>query len=162
MTDILHAAYSILATSDAPQLFCQHMEDPNSTYLDFNFSTTGCDPLLGDFFRASDTRPLNIVNSDNRILANAVRKCIEPILERFISHHQRGFLPGRSMLANIIDIDHESTRVSLLHDHGCALHFEFSEAFPSLSHTFLHTSLRHLNFPDHSLGLLCRVLTRGP
>ena len=48
---------------------------------------------------------MNITNSDNRLLASAVRIAIEPCLSRIITPDQRGFLPGRSMIANILDVD---------------------------------------------------------
>ena len=50
-------------------------------------------------------RPLNVTNTDNRLLASAIRIVIEPILEGLITEDQRGFLPSRSMLANLLDID---------------------------------------------------------
>ena len=43
---------------------------------------SGVDPLFGDYFYASDVRPLCIVNTDNRIIANAVRHKLEPFLNR--------------------------------------------------------------------------------
>ena len=36
-----------------------------------------------------DVRPLSIVNTDNRLMANAVRLRIEPILARAVSEEQR-------------------------------------------------------------------------
>ena len=41
---------------------------------------TGEDPELGAFYQASDTRPLSIVNTDNRLIANAFKIRLEPLL----------------------------------------------------------------------------------
>ena len=38
------------------------------------------------------TRPLNIVNTDNRVIASAVRLMLEKVLAPKITHDQRGFL----------------------------------------------------------------------
>ena len=38
----------------------------------------GVDPMLGDLYCASDVCPLCIVNTDDRIIANAVRRRLEP------------------------------------------------------------------------------------
>ena len=48
----------------------------------------GTDPVLGDYFTAADVRPLVIVNTDNRIMANAVRMRLEPIFAGWISSNQ--------------------------------------------------------------------------
>ena len=58
-------------------------------------------------FPAGNFRPLNVTNTDNRLLCSAVRLYIEPIIEAGISPEQRGFLRGRSMLMNVIDIEEE-------------------------------------------------------
>ena len=42
----------------------------------------GVDPLLGDYYTAADTRPLVIVNTDNRLLASAMRVRMEPKVMR--------------------------------------------------------------------------------
>ena len=56
-------------------------------------------------YHPSGVRPLNIANTDNRLLASAVRLAIEPTLDRLITPLQRGFLQGRSMIANLLDIE---------------------------------------------------------
>ena len=56
-------------------------------------------------YEAFGTRPLNITNCDNRIINNAVRFRIEPSLDQHLSRAQRGFVGGRSLLSNVIDID---------------------------------------------------------
>ena len=50
-----------------------------------------------------------------------------------ISDLQRGFLRGRSTLANILDIDFESMRVSVKDERGVIILFGFEAAFPSIS-----------------------------
>ena len=74
---------------------------------------TGEDPHVGTFFAASATRPLSVMNTDNRLLANSWRGVLEPIFEKCVPRMQRGFLRGRSMLRNIVDIDFEAMKVSL-------------------------------------------------
>ena len=91
------------------------------------------DPVHGAIYTPSQTRPLSIVNTDNRIIANAFRFLLEPILNKWISESQRGFLPGRSMIANIMDIEQESMVTSLNHDRGATILFDFEAAFPSIA-----------------------------
>ncbi len=43
---------------------------------------------------------------------------------------------------------------SLLHDDGAAILFDFTAAFPSISHDFLHAVLAHIGFPPAALALI--------
>ena len=90
-------------------------------------------PVLGGFNSPALTRPLSVVNTNNRIFANAVRMVLEPLSSLLVSSVQQGFLRGRSMLQNIIDIKLESM-VASLHDDRPALMFltskRLSQEFP--------------------------------
>ena len=44
---------------------------------------TGHDNDNGTYFHPGDTRPLNVSNVDNRLLASAARIAWEPILEKW-------------------------------------------------------------------------------
>ena len=58
-----------------------------------------------------DTRPVSIVNADNRILANVFRKVLAGFAERISSKDQRSFLNIRFLLENVVDIDFEARRL---------------------------------------------------
>ena len=58
------------------------------------------------------------------------------------------------MLHNLISIDYEAMTVSLKHAKGMLVLFDFSAAFPSVSHDFLKTSLGLLGLPAHALNLI--------
>jgi len=79
---------------------------------------TGVHEIHGEFYGAGDTRPLAIVNTDNRLIASAMRLAWEPLLNSWISKAQRGFLKGRSILMNILDIDEKAMTVSLKEAYG--------------------------------------------
>ncbi len=66
-------------------------------------------------------RPINIVNSDNRMLASAIRLKIEPVLAAWIDPDQRGFLPGRSLLSNVIDIEERMLHTAATQEEGATL-----------------------------------------
>ena len=91
---------------------------------------------MGEYYRGEDTRQLALVNVDNRIIASAARHAWEPVLNKFISQAQQGFLKGRQMLNNIICRDHDAMTVSLRHKKGMLVLFDFKAAFPSVSHEF--------------------------
>ncbi len=62
-------------------------------------------------------RPLSTVNTDTRIIANAVQLRMEPLLARAICSAQRGFLPGRSLIQNVVEIDGVMRLLSLQRQH---------------------------------------------
>ena len=60
---------------------------------------------------------------------------------------QRGFLPYRAMLRNIIDIDWYAQKVSIKSRRGIILLFDFRAAFHSVSHQFMWASLEAFGLP---------------
>ena len=66
-------------------------------------------------------RPLSVTNADNRILANTIRKYIEPLVAPGITDVQRGFLRFRSVLGNVIDIDEAMMLTALDEEEGAAI-----------------------------------------
>ena len=97
--------------------------------------------------KPDEVRPLSIVNTDNRLMANAVRLRVEPLLAQAISPEQRGFLPGRSLLQNVVEVDGEMRAASLQSERPGAVFFDFAAAFPSLAHGYLLDVLEHLQLP---------------
>ena len=142
--DVLHGALQQLASDPGSPELAEFLAGPSAP-LAFNSSIMvllpkapwGVDEQAGEFFDPGDTRPLNIVNSDNRILANAVRLRIEPLLASWISPGQRGFVGGRSMLANAVEVDVAMMQCALCDEAGMAVFFECKAAFPSVAHDFL-------------------------
>jgi hypothetical protein len=80
-------------------------------------------------------------------MANAVRLRVEPLLAQAISPMQRGFLPGRSMLQNVVEVDGEMRAASLLAERPGAVFFDFAAAFPSLAHDYMLDVLESLQLP---------------
>ena len=120
-------------------------------------------------FSPGDTRPLNISNVDNRLLASAARIAWEPTLDDWISEHQRGFLGGRNMMHNLIDVDLKAMTVSQDHPDGAMILFDFKAAFPSVSHAFLLRCLGYIGLPREAINFVsamyshnrCKVRVQG-
>ena len=99
--DILHEAMDDLMGEDAISLLRQAYAQEDGLHS-FNLSSliclpkkkTGTDELLGDYYDTASTRPLVVVNTDNRLMANAARLQWEPIFNEWVSEVQRGFLRG--------------------------------------------------------------------
>ena len=96
-------------------------------------------------------RPINIVDFENRILANAVRLRLDPLLARWICPEQRGFLPGRSLLSNVLDVEEAMIHTAAGQPNGAALFMDFKAAFASISHCYLMAVAATLGLPRQVL-----------
>ena len=126
-------------------------------------------PDYGQVFRPESTRPLSIVNTDNRLIANAARLRWERLLNPWISPQQQGFLPNRSILTNVLDIDYAAMVTALSNNTGTLVLFDFASAFPSMSQAYMFNLLTALGVPRNARHLIqalydnnrCTVQTNG-
>ena len=102
---------------------------------------------------AGDVRPLTLKNSSNKLVAAAAAASVRQVLVLKAAPTQRGFVPGRQLGMNILDIDTEA-RITGLRGRAesrmpLLLLFDYAQAFPSMYHDWLHHAL------------LCMALPRG-
>ena len=142
-------------------LLLEHGLDPtNELHKQFNASLMVCLPKSAkkqteqgqDLCTPSETRPITITNADNRVIASAFRLRWEPLLEPLVSRSQRGFLRGRSMIQNILDVEHSSQCAGLTCQDAVVILFDFTAAFPSVDRDFLKASLAAAGLPGRLLG----------
>jgi len=126
----------------------------------FNTSTLVClpkdpsgeDPSMGKYYLAKATRPLSIVNSDNRLIASAMRIRWETQLAQYVKERQQGFLRKRSILKNLVEVDTAMMMTALKGDRGAALFLDFEAAFPSIDQEYVHETLKWIGLPDETLN----------
>ena len=105
-------------------------------------------------YAAENTRPLSITNTDNRLIANAFRIRWEPLLGPTVVRDQRGFIQGRSMLKNIIEVEHAAMCASLQHEDAAIVLFDFTAAFPSISREYLMATAESAGLPPTAMHVL--------
>jgi hypothetical protein len=118
---------------------------------------------------ASGTRPLAIVDTVNRLVANAMRLAWEGRWSAHISPSQQGFLPGRSLLSNVMNLETDAQLTAATAEAGAVLLLDYQAAFPSLSHTFLMRGLEAWGMPSSArrqvaqlyAGVACRISLHG-
>jgi hypothetical protein len=161
--DTLYAAAQALSSDEADQLLRDaYSDEADEGTHNFNLANLVCLPKKptgmhdgeGEYYAPEATRPLSIVNTDNRIIASAARLKWEPILGAWTSKMQQGFLKGRSIIGNLIDIDTEAMEISLRSDRGALVLFDFSAAFPTISQEYIHRVLEYIGVPDASRKLI--------
>ena len=79
--------------------------------------------------------------------ASAIAGNWEPLFSRWISPQQRGFLPGRSILANVVDVEEAALQSAMTHDMPATFLFDFSAAFPSVNQDCFLRALSHIGLP---------------
>ena len=97
---------------------------------------------------ADNVCPLNVANTDNRLIATATPIRVESFIGNGVARIQRGFLPVRFMLANLVDVDSRMRQEAFGSEQAGAVFFDFAEAFPSLEHAYLHRVSRYLVWPQ--------------
>ena len=145
---LLHGALVALASEEAPPSHDEALRCMNESLLVFlPKSSEGTTDDGVEVFKPESTRPLAIANADNRIIASAVRYAIEPQVEQGISDMQRGFLRGRSMIANLVDVDAAMLQCAASDEAPAAVFFDFKAAFPSVSQEFILEVIESLGWP---------------
>ena len=56
-------------------------------------------------YTPENTRPISVVNTDNRLIAAAINKVLAPKATNLCEEIQRGFLLNKSIIKNVIEID---------------------------------------------------------
>ena len=168
--EVLHETFGDICSEEGLRRLHEFGEDFNASLLFFIPKGAPERTAEDELYHAVDkVRPLNVTNADNRLMANAVRMVIEDAVARRISKTQRGFLPGRSMLANLVDLDEGLAEHYIAGSESAAFFFDFEAAFPSIEHGFMMRLFKHFGWPDWLLRFVealyqdnkCEVVIKG-
>jgi len=146
--DILFAALDWMVTDEGQKELIEDFPSFNISFLHFlPKQAVGMTAEGLEIYSPDSVRPLNVCNTDNRILASATRRAIEPILAKNITILQRGFIGGRDMLDNLFDVEEAMITASAKGVGATAIFFDFAAAFPSVEHEVMFEYFRPLGWP---------------
>ena len=97
--------------------------------------------------RAETTRPITINNTDNRVLASSVAGVILPHVASVLSIHQSAIIPGRDIIDNVDHITRHYYGALSKRKRLILLLTDFTKAFDSVHHSYIHAILKRMNFP---------------
>ena len=120
------------------------------------------------FCHPLELRPLTLKNTDNKIIAGILNWCVHPIVPKTACSLQRGFVAGRQLVQNPVDLDFAARldalrfsadpshnlgfmsklsikKVGLVGSIPIMLLFDFAAAFPSVRHRWLMFVLWKIN-----------------
>jgi ribonuclease HI/exonuclease III len=96
----------------------------------------------------SDTRPISVTNTDNRILAKTVARAIMPAVTALLDPAQRGFLAGISGHPHIEDINKFFFQGVVDNSQRFVFLLDTAKAFDSIDHAWIFKVLRKAAFPN--------------
>ena len=94
-----------MAQEDGPFHMTRRYADFNNSLLLFLPKKPVGKGDMASVYSPEGVRPLNVTNTDNRLVASSVRAAVEPTLGQLVTMDRRGLISGRSMLANILDVE---------------------------------------------------------
>jgi hypothetical protein len=99
-------------------------------------------------------RPISLCNASYKILAKLLANRIKPLLKKLISSPQGGFVEGRNILDNVIQVQeiiHSSKRRK---EKGMLIKLDMANAFDRVNRSFLIKSLHAFGFTPHFVHLI--------
>ena len=107
-----------------------------------------------------NARPLNLSNTDAKIIAVAINQTLGDVAEAKVMQQQRGFIKGRVMGDNILEIEAYGIILSMMASMLPAMaFFDFRAAFPSIQHAWLFFVLEHMRMPMRIVRAIRKLYT---
>ena len=108
----------------------------------------------------SNTRPLSLKSCDYKIICAVVNFALRTPLATHACPVQRGFIPGRQLVSNVVDLDvygriYEMQPVGS--NPSLLSLYEFAAAFPSMSHTWIAACFTAIGVPSGAHGLIMNM-----
>ena len=108
--------------------------------------------------KVKDTRPISVPNCINRIISQILCRMLTASLKETLHPAQRAGVPGRNIADNIFELNTWiSQRVQARHQ-GYVLLVDFTKAFDSVSHKYLHEILKAAGVPEYHRRLFAALL----
>ena len=107
----------------------------------------------------TDTRPICINNTANRIIARALVICITDAINNFISHSQKGFIAGRSMSDHLRTLNDLFYTAWSKDEDLFVLFTDNAKAFDSIHHDFIYATLEKQGFPHWFITTVKNLMT---
>ena len=122
----------------------------------------------------SELRPLTLKNGDNKIIAGCANWSLSTVISKAACRLQNGFVCGRQLVQNTVDLDFSSREQCLSYNASNDLPFssdlslarkgivgllpilvlfDFAAAFPSVSHNWLRAVLKACKIPRGIMNL---------
>jgi ribonuclease HI/exonuclease III len=99
-------------------------------------------------------RPISLCNASYKILAKLLASRIKPMLKRLISSPQGGFVEGRNILDNVIQVQETLHSSKKRKEKGMLIKLDMANAFDRVNRSFLIKVLLSFGFSPHFVQLI--------
>jgi ribonuclease HI len=99
-------------------------------------------------------RPISLCNSSYKIVAKLLANRIKPLLQKLISPAQGGFVKGRQILDNVIQIQEALHSSHARKEQGMIIKLDMSNAFDRVNRSFLLKVLEAFGFSHEFLNII--------
>eukprot|EP00253_Pinus_taeda_P025214 PITA_25214 len=99
-------------------------------------------------------RPISLCNASYKILSKIMANRIKPLLDKLISKAQGGFVKGRHILDNIIQVQEAIHSRKQRKEKGMLIKLDMANTFDRVNHSFLLQVLRSFGFPPQFINLI--------
>jgi ribonuclease HI len=106
-------------------------------------------------------RPISVTNTGNRVIAAAFKAVLDDATSAWILPHQKGFVPGRTIDANLQYVTRRYYTDHADGNEGYLLAADFSKAFDSVSHEFIVKVLETINMPRWVINVVSNLLRQA-
>lgn len=112
---------------------------------------------LGSFDRY---RPISLCNSSYKIVAKLLANRIKPLLQKLISPAQGGFVKGRHILDNVIQVQEALHSSHSRKEQGMFIKLDMCNAFDRVNCSFLYRVLSSFGFTQDFINLIKACLEK--
>lgn len=106
------------------------------------------------FTDVTSSRPLSKINALASIMESIIYKKIEAITRTKITHNQHGFVKGRSILTNLLQLSNNILEAFKSDTQIVAVYLDFLKAFDKVDHNILLNKLQKMGITGNTLKWL--------
>lgn len=107
---------------------------------------------------ADALRPLTMITTGEKLIALRVNDLLAPVAARTVAPPQRGFVCDRRIADDVVGLDGAMVALSLRAGRrAAAVLFDFANALPALSHTWIFEVLRVMLVPECLINIIAAL-----
>ena len=114
----------------------------------------------GDKTLPKNYRPINLLNTDVKILTLILAKRLQHCLPSIIHPDQQGFIKGGNIQLNIQRLDDLMHYMEHAHKEGMVALLDFEKAFDRVDHQYLLRVLQAYNFPPNFINTIKTIYSK--
>eukprot|EP00253_Pinus_taeda_P011936 PITA_11936 len=105
-------------------------------------------------------RPISLCNSSYKILAKLMANRIKPLLQKLITPAQEGFVKGRHILENVIQVQEALHSIQLRREQGMLIKLDMCNTFDRVNRSFLYRVLSAFGFNQKFIDIIKACLEK--